>query len=75
MNFLSTEQLAEKIPYAPKVIERMARNGRLPAYKMGKRWMFIESEVEEFIKSHRYEPEDSVNEVVSEIIEGMRRRK
>ncbi len=75
MTFLTTDQVAEKLQMNRKVIARKTRAGELPAYKIGKEWRFVESEVDEFVLAHRFEPGDSVDEVVSEIIEGIRKRK
>lgn len=72
MNFLTTDQVAEKLQMNRKVIERKTRAGEIPAYKIGKEWRYVESEVEEFVLSKKHEPDDSVREIVADVLEGFK---
>jgi excisionase family DNA binding protein len=47
---LSTEEAAVLLAVHPKTLERWAREGRLPAYDLG-RWRFRASELDEWLRS------------------------
>jgi excisionase family DNA binding protein len=70
---LNTEEAALFVDYNPKTVERMARNGEIPAHPISgthkKTWRFYASELDEWLRakvnSHRYpcspNGKDSVN--------------
>jgi excisionase family DNA binding protein len=59
---LNTEEAALFVDYNPKTVERMARNGEIPAHPISgthkKTWRFYASELDEWLRakvnSHRY---------------------
>ncbi len=48
---LTSQQVGEILGMNYKVIERMARRGVLPAFKVGKFWRYRESDIERWISS------------------------
>jgi len=40
----------------PEVLRRWARSGRVPASKIGKRWLFIREDLLEFIRLKQQQP-------------------
>jgi excisionase family DNA binding protein len=47
--YLTVEQVAEKLQMHPTIIRRMLANGELPGRKVGKAWRVIASELREFM--------------------------
>ena len=39
----------------PEVLRRWARAGRIPGSKIGKRWLFIRSDLIDYVRSHQHE--------------------
>lgn len=48
---LTSTQVAEILGINSKVIERMARRGEVPAFKVGKYWRYRESDIEAWVGS------------------------
>jgi excisionase family DNA binding protein len=48
---LDCEETARLLHLHPKTVERLAREGRMPAYKVGKRWLFRASEIDQWMSS------------------------
>ena len=48
---LDCDQTARLLHLHPKTVERLAREGRVPAYKIGKRWLFRASEIDRWMSS------------------------
>ena len=48
---LDCGEVARLLHLHPKTVERMAREGRLPAVKVGKRWLFRTSEIDRWMFS------------------------
>lgn len=44
---MTSAEIAEWLRETVKTVESWARAGRIPGHKIGKRWKFIHSEVEE----------------------------
>ena len=47
---LTTETLAKYLHMNPQVIARMARERRIPGYKLGKKWLFKKSIIDEWLE-------------------------
>lgn len=47
---LTTETLAKYLHMNPQVISRMAREDRIPGYKLGKKWLFKKSIIDEWLE-------------------------
>jgi excisionase family DNA binding protein len=48
---LTTETAAELMQIHPKVLQRMARRGEIPALKVGKFWRFRSTELDAWVRS------------------------
>jgi excisionase family DNA binding protein len=48
---LNTEQAAALLQIHPKTIQRMARQSRIPAYRIGDLWRFRASELDSWLRS------------------------
>lgn len=48
---LTDEEAAELLQVAPRILQRMARKGEIPALKVGKFWRFRSSELDKWIGS------------------------
>jgi len=48
---LDCGEVARLLHLHPKTVERLAREGRIPAYKIGKRWLFRASEIDQWMSS------------------------
>ena len=53
--WLDINQLSDYLPDKPKTetIYERARNGEIPAHKKGKKWYFLTSEINEYLKTGR----------------------
>ena len=47
--FLNSEQAAALVKVHPKTLQRLARNGRVVGYRVGKLWRFRASDLDEFL--------------------------
>jgi excisionase family DNA binding protein len=47
--YLTAEQVAEKLQMHPTIIRRMLAAGELPGRKLGKSWRVVASELREFM--------------------------
>ena len=47
---LTTETLAKYLHMNSQVIARMAREGKIPGYKLGKKWLFKKSIIDEWLE-------------------------
>jgi len=47
---LTTETLAKYLHMNPQVIARMARERRIPGYKLRKKWLFKKSIIDEWLE-------------------------
>lgn len=50
---LDSKEAGRVIGRSPKVMERMARAGRIPAYRMGSQWRFKRAEIEAWATSQK----------------------
>ena len=48
---LDCGEVARLLHLHPKTVERMAREGRLPAFKVGKRWLFRTTHIDQWVSS------------------------
>ncbi len=48
---ITAEEIAEILKVSPKSIYRWASEGRLPAFREGRLIRFLESDVEEFVRT------------------------
>ena len=48
---LDCQETARLLHLHPKTVERLAREGHLPAVKLGKRWLFRASEIDRWMSS------------------------
>ena len=46
---MTIKQVAEKLHLHPVTVRRMAKNGDLPARKLGRKWHFLKEAIEEKI--------------------------
>ncbi|HSF59969.1 MAG TPA: helix-turn-helix domain-containing protein [Candidatus Binatia bacterium] len=42
---LTTQEVADLLKLHPKTVNKLARCGRLPAYRIGRQWRFRKSEI------------------------------
>jgi len=47
---LTTESLAKYLHMNPQVVAKMARQGKIPGYKLGKKWLFKKSIIDEWLE-------------------------
>ena len=48
---LDCGEVARLLHLHPKTVERMAREGRLPAFKVGRRWLFRTTHIDQWVSS------------------------
>jgi excisionase family DNA binding protein len=48
---LNTQEAAALLQIHPKTLQRMARQGRVPAFRIGDLWRFRASELDEWLRS------------------------
>jgi len=53
MNLLSAREAAGLLHLNVKRIQRLAREGRLPATRVGRKWLFPEAELESLLRGAR----------------------
>lgn len=53
------DDAAKFLAMHPHTLEAMARDGRVIGYKPAKRWVFLESDLLEFLRSCRYQKEET----------------
>ena len=51
LRFLTLQEAAELLQVSKRTLDRMAQRKELPAFKVGRRWRFQESELIKFIQS------------------------
>ena len=51
--YYSAEQVAEKIGHTSQTVKIWAREGRIPSYKPGNKYLFDKKEIEIWIKSQK----------------------
>ncbi len=49
-----------------KTIQFKARNGELPAYKLGRTWYFKKEEIDAFLESHKVKPQLTTKQVADQ---------
>jgi excisionase family DNA binding protein len=42
---LTTQEVADLLKLHPKTVNKLAKSGRVPAYRIGRQWRFRKSEV------------------------------
>jgi excisionase family DNA binding protein len=52
---LSVREVAEYLKLNEQTVYRLAREGKLPASKIGKQWRFSRRDIEALIQEHRQE--------------------
>lgn len=52
-DILTVEEVAEYLKLAKKTVYKMAVEGTIPAFRVGKFWRFKKTEIEEWIKNNR----------------------
>ncbi len=57
LNTLTTHQVAEIIHYNISVVERMCREGRLPAWRVGAKWIILADEFYAMLKAGQAQPD------------------
>jgi len=53
--FLTTEEVATLLRTSPRTVARWAKEGRLPAVRIGKQWLFPAEELEALLRAKREE--------------------
>ncbi len=61
MKFYSTEDVAEMFHIHPNTVRRHIKEGRLPAHRSGRKWIFTESDIEQYLK--KAEPDNEKKSV------------
>ena len=56
MNLLSAREAAGLLHLNVKRVQRLAREGRLPATRVGRKWLFPEAELESLLRGARHAP-------------------
>jgi excisionase family DNA binding protein len=55
-NYYTLQDIAERLKVSYRTVYRWVRAGRLPAYKFGTDWRVKESDLRDFVESHRQRP-------------------
>ncbi len=50
INLLTMSEAASLLKISQKTLHRMIQKGRIPAFKIGNQWRFLESRIEEWIQ-------------------------
>jgi excisionase family DNA binding protein len=61
-NVLSVRDVALFLKINEQTVYRLARNGKIPARKIGKQWRFSRDEIEAMVRSAVTDPGDSDGE-------------
>ncbi len=61
MDTLSAEQAAELLHLNPKRVQSLARAGKLPAVRVGRKWLFHRSQLEALLSAPRAERAHAVD--------------
>jgi len=56
-DYYTLQEIAERLKVSYRTVYRWVHSGKLPAYKLGSDWRVKESDVSDFIKARRSEPE------------------
>lgn len=54
--WLGTKEAAERLGITPRTLYKLADEGQLPMYKLGRVFRLRESDVEAFLESNRVQP-------------------
>lgn len=66
METMDLNEAAVFLRMNPEVLRRWARAGRVPASKIGKRWLFLRSDLVDFIRSKQQKPTKIVCQSIDE---------
>ena len=53
INLLTMSETASLLKISQKTLHRMIQKGRIPAFKVGGQWRFLESRLEEWVQKDR----------------------
>lgn len=56
--YMTTDEAAELLRYTTEYVRRLAREGRIPALKVGREWRFVESRLVEWIEQGCPSPQE-----------------
>lgn len=62
-NLLTLRQTAELLQVNPETVRRLAQAGKIPSAKIGRKWVFIQQDLAQYIRS-QYSNAESVVQVV-----------
>jgi len=73
MNLLTPEQVSEKFQIKLRQVKELARQGKIPAVKVGKLWRFPEDSLKDWVenrvglKKDESEIESIANQIIAEV--------
>lgn len=62
-NLLTLRQTAELLQVNPETVRRLAQAGKIPSAKIGRKWVFIQQDLAQYIRSQYSNPESVVQVV------------
>jgi excisionase family DNA binding protein len=51
---LTTREVAELLKLHPKTVNKLAKSGRVPAYRIGRQWRFRKSEILKLLEKKNF---------------------
>jgi excisionase family DNA binding protein len=51
---LTTQEVAELLKLHPKTVNKLAKSGRVPAYRIGRQWRFRKSEILKLLEKKNF---------------------
>jgi excisionase family DNA binding protein len=51
---LTTQEVADLLKLHPKTVNKLAKSGRVPAYRIGRQWRFRRSEILKLLEKKSY---------------------
>jgi excisionase family DNA binding protein len=51
---LTTQEVADLLKLHPKTVNKLAKSGRVPAYRIGRQWRFRRSEILKLLEKKNY---------------------
>jgi excisionase family DNA binding protein len=73
MRLLTAEEVSERFQLKVRQVKELARQGKIPAVKVGKLWRFPEDSLEDWVKNagnphnDNHEIESIANQIISEV--------
>ncbi len=67
---LTVEQVAQMLRCTPATVRVLAKDGKIPAAKIGKAWLFVETDLVAHIRSQYKAPEECSTDARAVVISG-----